>query len=201
MRYLLMNYGVLGVIRLALDFIGTKIAFRKSRLIRFPIDIRGRSFIDFGSNLTTGRYCRLEVYPIEHKKGILKIGDNVEINDFVHIAARLSVQIGNNVLIASKVFISDIQHGCYNSNKMFNDCYPDIPPKERSLFAESVFVGDNVWIGESVSILAGVKIGDFSIIGANSVVCKSIPSYSIAVGNPATVIKKFNKTTNEWEKV
>ena len=68
-----MNYGVLGVIRLALDFIGTKIAFRKSRLIRFPIDIRGRSFIDFGSNLTTGRYCRLEVYPIEHKKGILKV--------------------------------------------------------------------------------------------------------------------------------
>ena len=77
MRYLLMNYGVLGVIRLALDFIGTKIAFRKSRLIRFPIDIRGRSFIDFGSNLTTGRYCRLEVYPIEHKKGILKIGYRV----------------------------------------------------------------------------------------------------------------------------
>jgi maltose O-acetyltransferase len=59
----------------------------------------------------------------------------------------------------------------------------------RREWAEPVIIGDNVWIGGSVTILPGVTIGDNVTIGAGSVVTKDIPSNSIAVGNPCKVIK------------
>ena len=62
-----------------------------------------------------------------------------------------------------------------------------------------VEIGDGTWIGENVCIL-GVKIGKNCVIGANSVVTKDIPDYSVVVGSPAVIIKKFNITANRWEK-
>ncbi|MBL4677498.1 MAG: hypothetical protein JKY70_15040 [Mucilaginibacter sp.] len=62
-----------------------------------------------------------------------------------------------------------------------------------------VIIEDNVWIGETVSVLPGVTIGKGSIIGASAVVTKNIPPYSIAVGNPAKVIKTYNFESNSWE--
>ncbi len=171
-----------------------------ARLIRFPIDLRGKKFIDFGKKLTTGYHCRIETYPLE--KGcakVLKFGENVQINDFVHIAAAKEVDIGNNVLIASKIFISDICHGEYTDIE--NMSGPNERPNDRKLSAKPVIIHDDVWIGEMVSILPGVEIGKGSIIGANSVVTKSVPEYSIAAGNPAKVIKQYNFDTRLWEKV
>lgn len=171
-----------------------------ARIIRFPIDIRGRKFINFGKKLTTGYHCRLEAYPLEKGKSkILIFGENVQINDFVHIAAANKIEIGNNVLIASKIFISDICHGEYSD--LENMSNPNEHPKDRTLSAKTVIIHDDVWIGEMVSILPGVEIGRGAIIGANSVVTKSIPANTIAVGNPAKVIKQFNFTTKKWEKV
>ncbi|HEY5589212.1 MAG TPA: DapH/DapD/GlmU-related protein [Candidatus Paceibacterota bacterium] len=193
------TYGFFGLILLLSHLLKTKLIFPGSRLIRFPIEIRGKNFIDFGSNLTTGSYCRIEAYPFYSKKIIITFGKDIEINDFVHIAGIDSVVIGDHVLIASKVYISDIQHGCYTGKDKHD--YPDIPPGDRPLSSKNVIIEDNVWIGESVSVLAGVTIGKGSIIGANSVVSKSIPPYVIAVGSPAKVIKKFNFKTQQWEKI
>jgi lipopolysaccharide O-acetyltransferase len=120
------------------------------------------------------------------------------MNDYVHIAAMKRVEIGNNVLMASKIYISDCMHGDYSGVK--DDSDPMTPPIEREDSTEPVRIEDNVWIGESVSILPGVVIGIGSIIGANSVVAKSIPPYVIAVGIPAKPIKKYNLTTKKWEK-
>jgi lipopolysaccharide O-acetyltransferase len=64
-----------------------------------------------------------------------------------------------------------------------------------------VVIGDNVWIGESVCVLPGVSIGEGCIIGALSVVTKSIPAYSIAVGSPARVVKQFDFEQNKWKKI
>jgi len=193
------TYGFWGIIRMFYYLVLTKVLFPRARLIRFPIEIRGKKFIDFGSNLTTGSYCRIEAYPFYLKKRIITFGNNIEINDFVHIAGISSIIIGNNVLIASKVYISDVQHGCYTGKD--NHDHPDIPPGDRLLSSKDVIIEDNVWIGESVSVLAGVTIGRGSIIGANSVVSKSIPPYVIAVGCPAKAIKQFNFETQQWEKV
>lgn len=181
-------------------FLRTRLFYRKARIIRFPFDIRNRNHIYWGRNFTTGRNCRLEVCGeyLEKKNICLKIGDNVQINDNVHIAAYQSVEIGNYVLIASRVFISDINHGNYKVGEKFD---LSIPPEKQLLSSTPVQIGDYVWIGESACVLPGVKIGEHSIIGALSNVTKSIPPYSIAVGNPAKVIKKYNFETQSWERV
>lgn len=169
-----------------------------ARIIRFPIDIRGKKGIDFGKNLTTGYHCRIESYSCNGQKSLF-FGNNVQINDFVHIAALEKVKIGNNVLIAGKVFITDLEHGSYIGNEY--DSNPCSIVKDRQLSSKAVIIEDNVWIGEHVSVLPGVTIGENSIIGANSVVTKSIPPNSIAVGCPARVIKQYNFEAKRWEKI
>jgi lipopolysaccharide O-acetyltransferase len=110
-----------------------------------------------------------------------------------------SVIIGNNVLLASKIYISDCSHGCYSGN--VNDSNPDTLPVDRPLFSNPIIIEDNVWLGEFVSVLPGVTIGKGTIVGANSVVSKSLPPNVIAVGSPAKPIKKFNFQTSRWEKI
>lgn len=193
------NYGIIGIISLLINYIRTKIFYNNCRLIRFPIDIRGKRFISFGKKLTTGINCRIEAYPVDSKTISLIFGVNVQLNDYVHITAMKSVQIGNNVLMASKIYISDCAHGFYSDSD--SQSHPDVPPMKRDYYISPVEILDNVWIGESVSILPGVTIGKGSIIGANSVVTKNIPDYVIAVGIPAKPIKKYNFMTLKWERI
>jgi len=192
------RYGILGLSKLAVSLIYTKLFFRNAKLIRLPFDIRNKRFIEIGKGFTTGFGCRVEAYP-ETRNKVLFIGENVQMNDYVHITAMENVTIGNNVLMASKIYISDCSHGSYSGDN--NDSHPDLTPVERSLFSKPVSIEDNVWLGEFVSILPGVTIGKGTIVGANSVVSKSLPNYVIAVGSPAKPIKKFNFEINKWEKI
>lgn len=173
----------------------TKIFYKNARLIRRPIYMRGKSSITFGVGLTTGHSCRFDL-PGGQKKTLF-IGRNCEIGDNVHIVAHQSVIIGDNCLLASKIFISDTNHGDYSGD---NQSSPEVPPNDRQLTTRPVSIGNNVWIGENVCILPGVNIGDGCIIGANSVVNKDIPKNCIAAGIPAKVVKYYNKDRNIWEK-
>jgi lipopolysaccharide O-acetyltransferase len=110
-RYSYGNY-----LRLIISYFYTFLFYKKARLIRIPFDIRNSSNIDLGVNLTTGVNCRLEAYSRDSRKKVLHFGSNVQINDYVHIAAMDEVRVGNNVLIASRVFISDISHGQYSGS-------------------------------------------------------------------------------------
>jgi lipopolysaccharide O-acetyltransferase len=130
---------------------------------------------------------------------LIRFGKDVQINDFVHIGAIESVTIHDHVLIASRVFISDHNHGCYSGRSPHSD--PHSVPVERQLSSSPVVIEENVWIGESVSILPGVTIGRGSIIAAQSVVSRSIPPNSIAAGAPARVIKTFNSVSRCWDRV
>ena len=193
------TYGVFGTLKMILFFIKTKILFPKARLIRFPIDIRNKKYIDFGENLTTGIGCRIETFPqIVTANKLLKFGNNIQLNDYVHITAAHSVEIGNNVLMASKIYISDCTHGSYIGNEYDSD--PMSLPIDRPLSVKAVKIEDNVWLGEFVSILPGVTVGQGTIVGANSVVSKSLPPFVIAVGSPAKPIKFYNFESKRWEK-
>jgi lipopolysaccharide O-acetyltransferase len=161
--------------------------------------VRGKNRIVFGKRLTTGVDCRLDAFP-KTNDNCLFMGDDIQLNDYVHIGAIEEVTIGNNVLIASKVFITDHNHGYYGDD-INSQSSPMIPPSERALSSAPVHISDNVWLGEFVCVLPGVTIGKGSIIGAMSVVSKSIPEYSIAVGSPARVIKRYDFVTQQWIKV
>ena len=178
----------------------TRIFYPGFRLIRFPLDIRNYKNIRIGKNFTCGHGCRIEAcnYILGKEEISLCIGDNVEINDFVHISAYGKVEIGNNVLLASKIYISDLNHGSYGDNDEYDI---NVPHGHQKISSKPIIIEDNVWIGESVCVLGGVSIGKGSIIGAMSNVTKSIPPYSIAVGNPARVIKQYDFNSKTWKKV
>lgn len=170
----------------------TKLIYPHARLVRRPIYIRGKKGIQGGKGLTTGHGCRFDLIG---KKKTLFIGDNCEIGDNVHIVAHENVTIGNNVLMASKIFISDTNHGNYRGGVCDT---PTSAPNSRKLVTYPVSIGNNVWIGENVVILPGSRIGDGCIIGANAVVNGDIAERSIAVGIPASVVKRFDENRAEW---
>ncbi|WP_017494976.1 DapH/DapD/GlmU-related protein [Flavobacterium sp. WG21] len=192
------TYGFLGFFRLIRDKIFTILFFPKARIVRLPVYIRGKSGIIGGKNLTTGINLRIDIINSKEKKSFLSIGNNVQINDYVHIGVSNGVTIGDNTLIASKVFISDHNHGNYSGE---NQSSPYEKPISRILESKEVKIGKNVWIGEFVSILPGVTVGDGAIIGAMSVVTKDVPSNSIVVGSPAKVIKVYNEKEKKWESI
>jgi acetyltransferase-like isoleucine patch superfamily enzyme len=197
---LIRRYGFRGSIKLLIDLLNTTLFFHDCRIIRRPYYIRGKRFIKFGKGFTSGVGARLDAFTTKKKCTLIEFGENVQINDYVHIAAVQSIKIGNNVLIASKVFISDHNHGYYNNpNQPHSN--PFTPPAQRLLSEKPVIIEDNVWIGEFVCIMPGVCIKEGAIIGAMSVVTKTIPAYSIAVGSPAQVIKTFNFETSKWQNV
>ena len=193
------KYGIGGFICLFIHKLRTMLFYSPARLIRFPFEIRNKKYISIGKGFTTGKYCRIEAHPQNSSQtNCIRIGENVQFNDSVHIVGSVGVHIGNDVLLASKIFISDLNHGAYGNSGTHDS--PLSIPKDRPLVCSPVIIEDKVWIGEFVSVLPGVTIGEGSIIGTMSVVTKSIPPYCIAVGSPARVIKKFNFETQQWEK-
>lgn len=155
--------------------------------IRYPLYLHGGKYIIIGEGFNSDLRLRLEAFE-EHLGHVfspkITIGNNVSINSDCHIGAVNEIIIGDGVLIASKVFITDHYHGEINSKAI------NIPPSERKLYCKgAVRIEKNVWIGEGVAILPNVIIGENSIIGANSVITKNIPKNSVVGGNPARIIR------------
>lgn len=195
-----MKYTLFENFKNIINLFKSKMLFSNTKLIRFPFYIRGKKYIKWGKNFTTGYNCRIDALPLNKNiKFCIEIGENCQLNDNCHIGAVKKIKIGNDVLIASRVFISDHNHGFYGDMNIHDS--PDTKPLLRKLSYKEVIIEDNVWIGEGVCVLPGVHIGKGSIIGANSVVSKNIPPFSIAVGIPAKVIKRYDFNKKEWIKI
>jgi len=180
------KYSAIDLIRLTWSLITTKILFPSARIIRQPTRIRGYANMHMGKNFTTGQYCRIEAADATAADGpTLIFGDNVQINDRCHIGSVTRITIGNNVLIASDVFITDHDHGSVSRSVL------EIAPALRELVSRPVIIGDNVWIGEKVIILKGIEIGQGAIIAAGAVVTKNVPSFSVVGGVPARILKSY----------
>lgn len=174
--------------------IGTKLFYPGARLIRKPFYLRGKAALSFEEGLTTGYGCRFDLKPGDGKT--LFIGKRCEMGDHVHIVAHEKVVLGDDCLLASKIFISDTSHGEYTLKDPSSA--PSVAPNQRPLHHRPVTIGDRVWIGENVCILAGVSIGSGSIVGANSVVTKDVPENAIVGGVPAKVLKVYDEKTELW---
>ncbi len=192
---LMTRYGLMGSIRLLRDLLLTQLLFPGARLVRQPAYVRGQRNIQIGKNFTTGTGIRLDVFANDTLPRLF-IGENVQINDHVHIAAIHQITIGDDVLIASRVFIADHNHGEYRTG---SDCHPDLAPALRTLVSNPVHIGHRVWIGEQVCILPGIQIGDGAVVGAGSVVTRNVPTNTIVAGNPAKVIRRFNAISQQWD--
>lgn len=158
--------------------------------------ILGMENMCIGHNTWIGPASEVYVYNSHLKRKLnaeLIIGDNVRVTSRCRITCAGKIVIGNNVLIAPDVFITDHNHGM--------DPTVEAGYSSQPLIIKNVVIEEGVWLGQKVSVLPGVKIGKHSIIGANSVVTRDIPAYSIAVGIPAKVIKCWNKESKRWEKV
>jgi acetyltransferase-like isoleucine patch superfamily enzyme len=188
------KYSFIEVFNTFFSLIYTKLFFRKMRLIRLPIYVRGKKSIIGGEGLTTGYNCRFD---LDGTRKTLFIVSECQFGDNTHIVALNHVEIGNNVLIASKVFISDTNHGTYSGSCQST---PYEKPANRLLDKKSTYIGDNVWIGENVVILAGSEVNSGAIIGANSIVNGKVDKNTIVAGTPARVIKTYNDLTNRWER-
>lgn len=135
----------------------------------------GTNFSDSGVN---GK-CRIEV----RDKAILTIGDNVGMSD-VTVSCHQKITIGNNVLLGVGAHIRDTDNHSLNP-KDWNTEYDWLNKKTAE-----IYIKDNVFIGAYSLILKGVTIGQNSVVGAGSVVTRSIPDGEIWAGNPAKYIKK-----------
>jgi len=151
------------------------------------------NFVDIGSN------CRITVsndflgIPCHSKNKVkLKIGNHVDIGNGTFISANNNTKIGNHVIMAPYVFITDHDHGFVDIKKNLHQQ----PLTENG----KTIIGDNVFLGTKSSILKNVKIGDHVVVGANSVITKDIPSFSIVSGNPAKIIKKYDFKKKKWVK-
>lgn len=142
-------------------------------------------FISVGCNSSIMRGCVLEVYPESHASE-LAIGNDVSLGEYSHITCAGRVTIGDGVLTGRYVLITDNSHGDCRRETL------EIPPLLRDINTKGpVIIEDNVWLGDKVAVLPGVRIGRGAVIGANAVVTKDVPPYAVAAGNPAKIIKQM----------
>ena len=120
-----------------------------------------------------------------------RIGKNCSIGMDNEIYATKSIVIEDNVLTAARCYISDNMHGYTDINVPVKD-----QPQQQ---IGTVRIGEGSWLGAGVAVL-GCNIGKHCVIGANAVVNRDIPDYSVAVGIPARVVKRYNTTTGCWER-
>lgn len=153
---------------------------RNSRIDVFP----WKRF-EIGKLTTIESFCT-----VNNGSGDVLLGDRVRVG--IGSVVIGPVKMGNGSGLGQHVFVSGFNHGYADGSKNSSEQALDIRP---------TVIEDEAHIGANSVVLAGVTIGRNCQVGAGSVVTKSIPPYSVAVGNPARVIKQFNHHTGEWERV
>ena len=169
----------------------------RNKKVSKDISLKNPNLIKCGINCSIGKYSKLYCWSNYKYKNINQtLNGSIIIGNNFHATRNLCIQscgkliIGNDVLIASDVFICNYDHGMDNLTESYLN---------NELTIGSVIIEDGVWIGEKAMVLKNVTIGEHSIVGAGAVVTKSVPPYSLVVGNPARIIKKYNLFTKQWE--
>jgi acetyltransferase-like isoleucine patch superfamily enzyme len=155
---------------------------RRRAFVRWPVQGNVLEALREG-RLEVGEGTLLEpgVWLTAPAPGRIRIGAGTFLNMGVMVAAAELVEIGDHCMFANGCFISDASH-------RFDD--PDKPVTWQGFASKGpTRIGDNVWCGANVVITSGVTVGERSVIGANSVVTRDLPPYSIAAGAPAKVLR------------
>lgn len=160
--------------------------------IDLPTYIVGHRSISIGDHARVWRHVRLDALNVRRGAVRIAIGPDTGIQPYVHIGAGESVRIGRRCRLAQGVYITDHDHD-----------YSHLEDPESlgtAINIAPVSIGDYVWLGERVIVLKGVTIGDMTVVGAGSVVTRSLPSKVMAVGSPAKVIRVWDDNARAWVK-
>ena len=130
--------------------------------------------------------CWVKYGEQEFPNASITIGNECSIGEYNHITACNKITIGDGLLTGRYVIISDNSHGGLSTEDSI------IKPVKRRLKSKGeVVIGNNVWLGDKVAVLAGVHIGNNVIVAANAVVTKDIPDNSIVAGVPGKIIAQL----------
>jgi acetyltransferase-like isoleucine patch superfamily enzyme len=169
--------------RVTLRHVGNNVVLSRGFSVNNP------ECVSIGDNVFFHEFCWLSMLVQNEQRGSLGIplaprlnfGNNSYIGRFTTFACMQEITIGNDVMIADRVFVGDCFHGFMNR---------ELPIKDQYLFSPGpVRIGDGTWIGINASIMPNVTIGRNCVIGANSVVTSDIPDFHVAAGSPARILR------------
>lgn len=181
------------IIKLVITFIMCKlfhIQYHRGQWIHPSVRIRRNrdDVIQMGYGVVLHKGVRLDI-----SGGVVKIGNGCSINTFSRIESGSMVELEDNVLIGPNVYISDRNHEYKDVN---------IPVMYQGYYSKgNIKIGEGTWIGIHAAIIGNVAIGKGCVIGANAVVTSDIPDYSVVVGNPGIVVKRYDDNSKRWERV
>jgi acetyltransferase-like isoleucine patch superfamily enzyme len=161
--------------------------FGDGSAICFPVAaLYGEEYIELGEGCIIGPYCSLSAgvmpgHVIDHSP-VVTIGDRVLIGKGSGIVGHHTVEIGDDVFTGHHVYITDANHGYEDTT---------LPIGRQFAAPRPVRVGSGSWLGHGTVVLPGADIGRNVAVGAGSVVTGVLPDFSVAVGNPARVIRRF----------
>lgn len=144
----------------------------------------GKISCEWPSSVQIGNYCDIQnnvkfwIKDPYLKSNVILIGNNVFIGRNCEFNCSNSISVGDNCLIASNTTFVDINHSM-DKEFLINS---------QPIKSQPIIIEEDVWIGSGSTILIGVRIGKGSVIGAGSVVNKSVPDYEIWAGLPAKKI-------------
>jgi acetyltransferase-like isoleucine patch superfamily enzyme len=146
------------------------------------IQIARRGEVRFGRFVWIGDGTKIRCH-----EGVVEIGEKTVMGQECTISAYRRVRIGEQCVIADRAMFIDFDHGVVEVDR---------PIRRQGIYMREVEVGSNVWIGYGACILRGVRVGDNSIVGTNSVVTKNVPANAVVAGVPARVIRMREAPTS-----
>jgi len=149
-------------------------------------------YMAIGDSCRIGAYASMYLHPLEkkHTGPLLIIGNGVFVGIRAVISAHYRVELRDNVLLGTNVLIADAHH-------QYEDVA--IPIRKAGMTKRSfVVIEEDAWIGSNSCIFRGVTVGKHSVVGANSVVNTDVQPYSVVVGTPARLVKKYDAQLEKW---